>query len=287
MPPEPTHIPRPSSTGGPDICHLSSLACLPDTDGQPQHTLSVIVCCAILGSPRKRLTLREIYAAMEEKYAYYKTAGDAWKGTKRLRKRGRANSRKYRTAEEGLETSKPRRRRRPGDEHILVAAAAARTVTRSTPVKLDQPMGRSPPIEPLRASSCPMGPLVHVDDVEVEEVGQLNTSDQEIEGCHISPRICPDCPTQTDDIIERLQIELASLRRHSADTISLSIRLSDQLARTKAKMSETRSALQVMEMKLREATNERKQAENAAGEALRSRDTALKSVWVHAMSLTT
>jgi hypothetical protein len=56
-----------------------SLTCLPDTSGRPQHTLPVILRCAILGSPRKRLTIREIYAAMEKKYPYYSTAGPAWK----------------------------------------------------------------------------------------------------------------------------------------------------------------------------------------------------------------
>lgn len=56
-----------------------TLACLPDTEGRPQHTLPVILRCAILGSPRRRLTIREIYAAMEDKYAYYKTAGPTWK----------------------------------------------------------------------------------------------------------------------------------------------------------------------------------------------------------------
>jgi hypothetical protein len=56
-----------------------ALACLPDTDGRPQHTLPVILRCAVLGSPQKRLTIREIYAAMEQKYPYYKTAGPAWK----------------------------------------------------------------------------------------------------------------------------------------------------------------------------------------------------------------
>ncbi|KAF8971740.1 hypothetical protein BDZ97DRAFT_1753001 [Flammula alnicola] len=90
-----------------------TLACLPDTPGRPQHTLPVILRCAILGSPRKRLTIREIYATMESKYPYYKTAGQTWKaattgyrpgfgsywtvnlaappGTKRPRKRGRPN----------------------------------------------------------------------------------------------------------------------------------------------------------------------------------------------------
>lgn len=56
-----------------------SLDCLPDTDERPQHTLPVILRCAILGSARKRLTIRDIYSAMEQKYPYYKTAGPAWK----------------------------------------------------------------------------------------------------------------------------------------------------------------------------------------------------------------
>lgn len=56
-----------------------TLACLPDTIGRPQHTLPVILRCAILGSPRKRLTIREIYAAMESKYPFYKSAGQTWK----------------------------------------------------------------------------------------------------------------------------------------------------------------------------------------------------------------
>lgn len=56
-----------------------SLSCLPDTQGRPQHTLPVILRCAILGSPKRRLTIREIYGAMESKYPYYKSAGPAWK----------------------------------------------------------------------------------------------------------------------------------------------------------------------------------------------------------------
>jgi hypothetical protein len=56
-----------------------TLDCLPATDGRPQHTLPVILRCAILGSPRKRLTIREIYSAMESKYPYYRTAGPTWK----------------------------------------------------------------------------------------------------------------------------------------------------------------------------------------------------------------
>ncbi|EIN13889.1 hypothetical protein PUNSTDRAFT_140325 [Punctularia strigosozonata HHB-11173 SS5] len=57
----------------------SSLSCLPDTSDRPQHTLPIILRCAIMGSPKQRLTIREIYAAMEDKYPYYRTAGTTWK----------------------------------------------------------------------------------------------------------------------------------------------------------------------------------------------------------------
>ncbi|KAF4604862.1 forkhead box protein [Pleurotus pulmonarius] len=57
----------------------NTLDCLQDTDDRPPHTLPVILRCAILGSPKQRLTIREIYAAMENKYPYYKTAGPTWK----------------------------------------------------------------------------------------------------------------------------------------------------------------------------------------------------------------
>jgi len=69
-----THRDHPPHANCPD-----TLNCLPDTEGRPQHTLPVILRCAILGSPRKRLTIREIYASMETKYPYYKTAGQTWK----------------------------------------------------------------------------------------------------------------------------------------------------------------------------------------------------------------
>ena len=83
---EPTYyqseiVPRPHPKH--DNCP-DTLDCLPDTEGRPQHTLPVILRCAILGSPKQRLTIREIYAAMEKKYSYYTTAGPAWKVSERL-----------------------------------------------------------------------------------------------------------------------------------------------------------------------------------------------------------
>lgn len=56
-----------------------SLSCLPDTEGRPQHTIPIIIRCAILGSPNERLTVRSIYDTMEQKFPYYRTAGISWK----------------------------------------------------------------------------------------------------------------------------------------------------------------------------------------------------------------
>ncbi|KAH9081936.1 hypothetical protein EDB83DRAFT_2335621 [Lactarius deliciosus] len=140
-----------------------TLRCLPDTDERPQHTLPVILRCAILGSTMKRLTIRDIYAAMEEKYPYYRTAGPTWKqsvrhhlslnrlferqprpvtdpgfgsywtvnleappGTKRPRKRGRPK----RDVNDDAESAPTKRRGRPrkvqeaGHSHIATLAVA-------------------------------------------------------------------------------------------------------------------------------------------------------------------
>ncbi|KAJ7040342.1 hypothetical protein C8F04DRAFT_1083298 [Mycena alexandri] len=165
------HIPHPDC---PD-----SLACLPDTDGRPQHTLPVILRCAILGSPRKRLTIREIYAAMEEKYAYYRTAGQTWKqsvrhhlslnrlferqprpatdpgfgsywtvnlaappGTKRPRKRGRPNKDAQPKKNEAMEegTSKPRRGRPRKDDSPVPSTSTPPYIEPSIDPALLQPM---------------------------------------------------------------------------------------------------------------------------------------------------
>ncbi|KAJ6503262.1 hypothetical protein C8R47DRAFT_1183507 [Mycena vitilis] len=166
------HIPHPDC---PD-----SLACLPDTDGRPQHTLPVILRCAILGSPRKRLTIREIYAAMEEKYAYYRTAGPTWKqsvrhhlslnrlferqprpatdpgfgsywtvnlaappGTKRPRKRGRPNKDAKPKKDDPPEegpSTKPRRGRPRKDDSPVPAPV---------PISVPVSTASTPPIVPL------------------------------------------------------------------------------------------------------------------------------------------
>lgn len=46
---------------------------------KPPYPYPTIIRCAILGSPRQRLTLSEIYVAMENRYPWFKTAGQGWK----------------------------------------------------------------------------------------------------------------------------------------------------------------------------------------------------------------
>lgn len=57
----------------------NSLNCLPDTNEKPNHILPVIVRSAILGSPKQKLTIREIYKAIENKFPYFRTTEVNWK----------------------------------------------------------------------------------------------------------------------------------------------------------------------------------------------------------------
>ena len=61
-----------------------SLNCLADTNDKPNHILPVIIRGAILGSPMRKLTLRGIYATIEEKWPYYRTAPTGWKARRRF-----------------------------------------------------------------------------------------------------------------------------------------------------------------------------------------------------------
>ncbi|KAJ7936478.1 fork head domain-containing protein, partial [Mycena leptocephala] len=45
----------------------------------PPYPLHTILRCAILGSPKQRLSVHEIYLAMEEKFPYYQTTEVNWK----------------------------------------------------------------------------------------------------------------------------------------------------------------------------------------------------------------
>ncbi|KAH8835573.1 hypothetical protein DL96DRAFT_67920 [Flagelloscypha sp. PMI_526] len=135
-----------------------TLNCLPDTDGKPQHTLPVILRCAILGSPKQRLTIREIYAAMEDKYAYYKTAGTTWKQSVRHHlSLNRLFERQPRPeADPGFGsywtvnllappgTKRPRKRGRPTKAAAAAAAIAAKEVIPHPPTVLNATTSTGP-----------------------------------------------------------------------------------------------------------------------------------------------
>ncbi|KAF8226283.1 hypothetical protein L208DRAFT_1407259 [Tricholoma matsutake] len=298
-----------------------SLACLSDTDGRPQHTLPVILRCAILGSPQKRLTIREIYAAMEEKYSYYKTAGSTWKqsvrhhlslnrlferqprpvtdpgfgsywtvnlaappGTKRPRKRGRPNK----DAADTL-SHPPKKRGRPRKFPLP-----------SEPDELEEEDGSRDELdgrEGAEVSPCRVHDTSRADDdfdddkLEYEEVHDIiRASEEEYESeeemIHPLDRrnslvglssFTSSNSTQpfslppfsslrdgSDDIINRMQSEIASLRCQSAEAVSLSLRLSEQLAHAQAEASRMRAALRTAESMMENEGRKRREAERAA-----------------------
>ncbi|KAJ7070779.1 hypothetical protein C8F01DRAFT_1206476 [Mycena amicta] len=318
------HIPHPDC---PD-----SLACLPDTDGRPQHTLPVILRCAILGSPKKRLTIRDIYAAMEEKYAYYRTAGPTWKQSVR-----------HHLSLNRLFERQPRPATEPGfgsywTVNLLAPPGTKRPRKRGRPNKDARPPGKATPIQPIfieqngptqkpTPQATPVAEhrsesAMSEDDEEVDmlhyEEDELDSQISECEseeklllhpferrqslsgrltpydssaGCHISPRPppihapnppphqqppSPAAPSQgtTDDFIERLQMEMANLRRQSADAISMSMRLSDQLAHAEGEVARVHSALEQTQIQLRDEVTRRRQAERDVEQAIKLRGVA-------------
>lgn len=85
----------------------------------------------------------------------------------------------------------------------------------------------------------------------------------------------PRSPFSGDDdpsnIIERLDIEVTSLRRQAADAVQVSMRLTDQLAQAQAEASRAKSASKRLEVMLEEEARKRREAEQAADEEARLR----------------
>jgi len=72
-------------------------------------------------------------------------------------------------------------------------------------------------------------------------------------------------------VIERLQREVQSLRKQSADAVSVSVKMSDQLAEAHAEASRVRAAFRNMENKYEESERRRKEAERIADQQQRLR----------------
>jgi hypothetical protein len=65
-------------------------------------------------------------------------------------------------------------------------------------------------------------------------------------------------------VIERLRREVQALRQQSTDAVSVSVKMSDQLAEAHAEASRVRAALRSMENKYEESERRRKEAEHIA-----------------------
>jgi len=84
-----------------------------------------------------------------------------------------------------------------------------------------------------------------------------------------------------ENIIDHLRIEVEGLRRQSADAISVSVRMSDQLAEAQADASRARAALRAAENMLEDEARKRREAEGLADEESRLRrqaEDALRSL---------
>ncbi|KIM70306.1 hypothetical protein SCLCIDRAFT_1207624 [Scleroderma citrinum Foug A] len=305
-----------------------TLACLPDTDGRPQHTLPVILRCAILGSANKRLTIREIYAAMENKYAYFRDAGPTWKqsvrhhlslnrlferqprpvtdpgfgsywtvnlsappGTKRPRKRGR-------TSKVSEDPSEQKKRGRPRKK--LEASNGSTSAIVSPELDSKTPLVSAAQLQ-IQPRAPAKGPLMEdePDEYELSEVEYESEEDMVIPPNHHpstsslgtfgvcegpsrvynpAERSCNVYPDGDEGLIDRLQIENAGLRRQSADAISVSMRISDQLAEAHAEAARVRAALRVAESMLEEESRKRREAERVTQEEVQLRRAAEETV---------
>jgi len=91
------------------------------------------------------------------------------------------------------------------------------------------------------------------------------------------------------NIIDHLKIEMAGLRRQSAEAVSVSLRMSDQLAEAQADASRARAALKTAERMLEDEARKRRDAEREADEEARRRraaEEALKALRVQCPSST-
>ncbi|KAK7058536.1 hypothetical protein VNI00_002172 [Paramarasmius palmivorus] len=311
----PQYVPQQHRDHRPHPNCPDTLACLPDTDGRPQHTLPVILRCAILGSPRKRLTIREIYAAMEGKYAYYRTAGSTWKqsvrhhlslnrlferqprpvtdpgfgsywtvnlaappGTKRPRKRGRPNKNKDAAPTKEVD---PKRRGRPRKDSDPPPTSATSVSTTGNHQASTSKWKLSPDGECMDELQPNGGVDIHMhgrseDELLESEEEIMHPFERRSSLIGLTPYPSGAAASRALDenayaTIEKLHNEVAELRRQSSDAVSLSIRLSDQLAQAHAEASRAKSSLRSVETLLEEESGKRMDAEKQAAEELKLR----------------
>lgn len=77
-----------------------------------------------------------------------------------------------------------------------------------------------------------------------------------------------------DDLLEQMRQEIAMLRRTSAEAVSTSIRLSEQLANANLEVSRSREAVRDLEDMLQDEASKRKEAEKLRGVEMERRRAA-------------
>ncbi|KAI0283423.1 hypothetical protein BGY98DRAFT_952344 [Russula aff. rugulosa BPL654] len=288
-----------------------TLRCLPDTDGRPQHTLPVILRCAILGSKMKRLTIREIYAAMEDKYPYYRTAGSTWKqsvrhhlslnrlferqprpvtdpgfgsywtvnlqappGTKRPRKRGRPQREVNDDPESGPAKKRGRPRKVPETE-------SRRQIEHSCLATL--PVPSADHVSALLGVSTARTGSRHLHDDEDEDHvtrSELGASWRSI-NMHPTPspsrgklrQVQDDTLSEVmpENIIDHLKVQMGLLRRQTSEARSEAANMAQRLQQCQAEASRAKGALRAAEEMLELEVQRREDAERLAEEEARMR----------------
>lgn len=191
-------------------------------------------------------------------------------GTKRPRKRGRTSKAASDPSQVDGAQSNQKKRGRP---RKLVAESG----TSSLP-STDKPQG---PHE----SNGSENEYESEEDMVVPRNHDPSTSGLDVLGIHeaasrlySSDRGCLVYSAAEEGIIDRMQIEMAGLRRQAADAISVSLRISDQLAEAQAEAARSKAALRTTESLLEEEGRKRREAERIASEESRLRRAAEETV---------
>ncbi|KNZ80638.1 Forkhead box protein J3 [Termitomyces sp. J132] len=244
-----------------------------------------ILRCAILGSPHQRLTIREIYAAMENKYAYYRTAGPTWKQSVR-----------HHLSLNRLFERQPRPVTNPGfGSYWTVNLSAPPGTKRPRKRGRQNKEGRNgSPLPPKKRGRPRKSALDNEQFYSLLDLGDKQEIENSQDNAYISEEECeseeefinpmdrrnslaalglsayqPSRAPQTlslppfstlqssDNIMDSLQAEISALRRQSTDAISLSLRLSDQVLQAQAEASRTHDTLRTVQQRLDEETRRR------------------------------
>ena len=222
-------------------------------------------------------------------------------GTKRPRKRGRGSKVSGNPPEQ---KKRGRPRKKPDASNSSTAAIASAeldSISCSPLASAAQPQ--------MHARRSAKGPQMEddQDECEMSEVEYESEEDMVVPPHHHPSTsslgvfgVCedpssvytPECrtvyPDADEGLIDRLQIENAGLRRQSADAISVSMRISDQLAEAHAEAARTRAALRIAENMLEDEGRKRRDAERVAQEEAQLRKAAeetiqrLRSRWENA-----